>query len=88
VPVNCPLPYRYDDENCEGCRYLSDNRCWYTFPSRSINEILTPHERIDMLERRVAKLEKALFRTVPEPQLIEQPPAPKRQKPTFKGVEV
>ena len=48
MPVNCPAPF---DGSCEGCpkRSIDDTCLWY-HPPIPLSEILTPHERIDMLQ--------------------------------------
>ena len=48
MPLNCPICYPYE---CDGCRYLWDDRCNYYTPARPLAEILTPNERMRLLEK-------------------------------------
>jgi len=47
MPDNCPLNL---DGECEECRFLTDDYCWWFFPARPLKEILTEEERITKLE--------------------------------------
>lgn len=51
MPVNCPIPLA---GLCTGCFKNVDDKCAWFFPWRSLREILTPDERIDMLEEKIA----------------------------------
>ncbi len=51
--MDCPL---YLD-SCEDCNKNWDGCCGWFFPSKPLREILTPHERIDLLEARLDKLD-------------------------------
>ncbi len=45
--INCPLPFG-DEMLCQECRYNSDDKCWWFFPSRPLSEILTVEERLEV----------------------------------------
>ncbi len=51
MPTNCPLPLG-EVFQCDECRYLADDKCWWFFPARDISDILTEGERLKRLELR------------------------------------
>jgi len=45
MTLNCPINR---EMLCQECRHNSDNKCWWFFPARHLEEILTVEERLDM----------------------------------------
>ena len=48
MPLNCPLCYL---DECRGCRHFTENKCYSSLPARSVSEILTIEERLELLEK-------------------------------------
>ena len=51
----CPI----NSDSCEDCNKNWDGRCGHFFPSVLLKEVLTPHERIDLIEARLDKIDGA-----------------------------
>ena len=62
MPINCPIPL---EGSCEGCFRCNGDTCTWHSPPMPLRDILTPHERIDMLAAKVTTLEAAAASTVP-----------------------
>ncbi len=50
MPENCPNDRLSREYKCTECPNCRDRKCYYDNPAVELSEILTPEERIDMLE--------------------------------------
>ena len=48
MPLRCPL---YEDGDCDECRFVTNELCWWFFPARPLTEVLTLDERCARLEK-------------------------------------
>ena len=48
MPLRCPL---YEDRDCDECRLMTNELCWWFFPARPLTEVLTLDERCARLEK-------------------------------------
>ena len=49
MPINCPVNNLGSDD-CRDCRQQADGKCYWFFPSRAVNDILTWEERLVNME--------------------------------------